>query len=95
MLKVQNPFTFKKTFRKYLPKFSNYIPIVYMQSAVCNFYKRKHLSRIYAADRLSHIRPLSLKNFAEIQKEAHAGAKMAKNPSIRAPLIQDREDKTK
>ena len=46
---------------------------------------------IYAADRLSCIKPLSGKSPVEIQKEARAAAKMEKKPSIRAQLAQDKE----
>ncbi|MCM1488383.1 MAG: YodL domain-containing protein, partial [Firmicutes bacterium] len=46
---------------------------------------------IYAADRLSCIRPLSGKSPAEIQKEARTAAKTEKKPSIRAQLAQDKE----
>lgn len=46
---------------------------------------------IYAADRLSCIRPLSGKSPAEIQKEARTAAKIEKKPSIRAQLAQDKE----
>ena len=46
---------------------------------------------IYAADRLSCIRPLSGKSPVEIQKEARTAAKTEKKPSIRAQLAQDKE----
>ena len=46
---------------------------------------------IYAADRLSCIKPLSGKSPTEIQKEARTAAKTEKKPSIRAQLAQDRE----
>ena len=46
---------------------------------------------IYAADRLSCIKPLSGKSPAEIQKEARTAAKTEKKPSIRAQLAQDKE----
>ena len=46
---------------------------------------------IYAADRLSCIRPLSGKSPVEIQKEARTTAKTEKKPSIRAQLAQDKE----
>ena len=46
---------------------------------------------IYAADRLSCIRPLSGKIPVEIQKEARTAAKTKKKPSIRAQLAQDKE----
>ena len=46
---------------------------------------------IYAADRLSCIRPLSGKSPVEIQKEARTAAKAEKKPSIRAQLAQDKE----
>ena len=46
---------------------------------------------IYAADRLSCIKPLSGKSPVEIQKEARTAAKTEKKPSIRAQLAQDKE----
>ena len=46
---------------------------------------------IYAADRLSCIRPLSGKSPVEIQKEARTAAKTEKKPSIQAQLAQDKE----
>ena len=46
---------------------------------------------IYAADRLSCIRPISGKSPVEIQKEARTAAKTEKKPSIRAQLAQDKE----
>lgn len=46
---------------------------------------------IYAADRLSCIRPLSGKSPVEIQKEARTAAKTEKKPSIRAQIAQDKE----
>lgn len=46
---------------------------------------------IYAADRLSCIKPLSGKSPIEIQKEARTAAKTEKKPSIRAQLAQDKE----
>ena len=46
---------------------------------------------IYAADRLSCIKPLSGKSPVEIQKEACTAAKTEKKPSIRAQLAQDKE----
>ena len=46
---------------------------------------------IYAADRLSCIRPISGKSPVEIQKEARTAAKTKKKPSIRAQLAQDKE----
>ena len=46
---------------------------------------------IYAADRLSCIKPLSGKSPTEIQKEARTAAKTEKKPSIRAQLAQDKE----
>ncbi len=46
---------------------------------------------IYAADRLSCIKPLSGKSPVEIQKEARTAAKTEKKPPIRAQLAQDKE----
>ena len=46
---------------------------------------------IYAADRLSCIKPLSGKSPTEIQKEARTAAKTEKKPSIRTQLAQDKE----
>ena len=46
---------------------------------------------IYAADRLSCIKPFSGKSPVEIQKEARTAAKTEKKPSIRAQLAQDKE----
>ncbi len=46
---------------------------------------------IYAADRLSCIKPLSGKSPVEMQKEARTAAKTEKKPSIRAQLAQDKE----
>ena len=46
---------------------------------------------IYAADRLSCIKPLSGKSPTEIQKEVRTAANTEKKPSIRAQLAQDKE----